>query len=242
MRLVGLDENLRLECLPAFDAVGHHQLLDGDIVPALDAEREDVHGDPQRTGLHERAHGIAHVLIAVGQEHQTFLAGLGKRRGAEPDGAADVSALAADDGEDLRVFGVDLRAGGGFQRGVRAEHQQPGAVFLLLGLLEAVDELARRLLLDRGNGVGAVENEENVHAFLRLFPLKPRYGEQQQQCNHEADGEREPAAPRGDLHVRLQRHPDHPAPRHRQEQEPFGMGELEFHERCGVQYSVISIQ
>ncbi len=41
-------------------------------------------------------HGVADVLVAVGHQHQALLAGLGKRRRAQPDRAGDVRPFGAD--------------------------------------------------------------------------------------------------------------------------------------------------
>ena len=195
LRLVGLDEDFCVEGLAFLHAAGQAQLLHGDVVPAFGAERDDIDGHAQRTRLQNRSHGVAEVFVAVGEEHEPLLARLRKRRRAEPQRAADVRAFRSNDRENLRVLGVDLLGGGGFQRGFGAEDEQAGLVLLLLLFRELVHEPARGFLLRGRNGIGAVEQEEDVHAFHRLLPLQARDGEHDEQRDHDAQRDGGPASP-----------------------------------------------
>ena len=98
-------------------------------LPRRRAQGQNVHTHAQRAGGGQRGKGVANIFVAVGQEHEPFLARLRECGGAQADRAGDVGALRADDG--LNLAQIDQRIGSRFNCSVRAENQHAGEVVRL---------------------------------------------------------------------------------------------------------------
>jgi len=212
---VGLREDFDFKRLSFLEVARQRQLLHRDIAAARDAEWNDVNAHTQRSGRDHRGKRIAYVLVAIGQQHQSLLAGFRKRRRAQANRRRDVGSFAADDRLNFLVADFCIRRR--VDRCVRPENEHPRLVNRLLFRRCLDDILPRSLLLFGRNAVRAVEQEINVHPFLRPLPLQPGDGQHQRQHNHHAQAERSPPPPGADLHVRPQRQPDRPRRRHEQQ-------------------------
>ena len=226
---VGLDEDLRLNRLPLLHPRGQAEALHGDIIAPRRAERDDVNGHAQWLRGENGVERIADVLVAVGEQDDPFLAGLRKRRRAEPDRARDVSPIRTDHGENLLLLGIDEIVDRGFQGGIAAKHEQPDAVVLLFIRRDALGVFESSLLLWGRHAVRAVEDEHDVHPFERLPPLQPGDGQDQRGDDDEAEGEGDPTARGANLHVGLPEQPRGPGQRREQREQVERVGELEVH-------------
>ena len=231
LRLVGLHHNFHVEGGSLLQPGGHAQFSHRHIAAPVGPQRHHVQRHAQRPRRRQRGKGVAHVLVAVGQQHQALLAGFGKRRRAQADGAGDVGPLRADHRLD---FGqVNLRVGAGFNGRFASENKHAGQVvgFLFPGRVNHI--FAGQFLLVRRragrHAVRAVQQVENRHPFDGPFPLQTGHGQRQRQHDQQPQPQRRPMTPRPDLHIGFPGQPDHPRHRRRQGQQPDWIGELEIH-------------